>query len=89
MLRCEVCACLATLAEPQDTFSRSEFDKYANANMRLTFVNGLHRHLRMLDVMQTISDSSDPKDDKLLALTLAANVELIVASVQRLTQMRP
>ena len=89
LLRFEARALQNILAQLQDVLSRTGFYQYASADMCQAFVNGLHKHLRMLNVMQTISDSSDPKDDKLVAVPLSANVEVIVASDQRLTQMYP
>ena len=36
-----------------------------------------------------MSDCSDPKDDQFLALALAVNAEMIVASDPHLTQLHP
>ncbi len=47
------------------------------------------RHVRMVEVTQHITECIDPKDDKLLALALTVNAELIVASDPHLTQMHP
>ncbi len=89
LLHYEVCASQATFAELQDVLSRSKFDRYASPQMRQAFVDGLWRHLRMVEVNQLVSDCRDPKDDKFLALALAVNAEMIVASDPHLTQMHP
>ena len=89
LLHYEVCASHATFAELQVILSRSKFDRYASPEMRQAFVDGLRRQLRMVDVLQLVSECSDPKDDKFLALALAVNAEMIVASDPHLTQMHP
>lgn len=89
LLHYEVCASQATFAELQDVLSRSKFDRYGSPEMRQAFVDGLLRHLRMVEVTQLVSKCSDPEDDKFLALALAVNAEMIVASDPHLTQMHP
>lgn len=89
LLHYEVCASLATFAELQEVLSRSKFDRYASPEMRQAFIDGLRTHLRMVEVLQLVSECSDPKDDKFLALALAVNAEMIVASDPHLTQMHP
>ena len=89
LLHYEVCVSQATFAELQDVLRRSKFDRYASPEARQAFVEGLLQHLRMVEVTQRVSDCSDPKDDKFLALALAVNAEMIVASDPHLTQMHP
>ena len=89
LLHYEVCASQATFAELQDVLSRSKFDRYASPQMRQAFVDGLWRHLRMVEVNQLVSECRDPKDDKFLALALTVNAEMIVASDPHLTKMHP
>jgi uncharacterized protein len=89
LLHYEVCASQATFAELQDVLSRSKFGQYASPEMRQAFVDGLLRHVRMVEVSQRVSECSDPKDDKFLALALAVSAEMIVASDPHLTQMHP
>ena len=79
-LHYEVCASQETFTELQDLLSRSKFDRYASPEIRQAFVDGLLRHLRMVEVTQLVRECSDPKDDKFLALALAVNAEMIVAS---------
>ena len=43
----------------------------------------------MAEVTRPITECADPKDDKFLALALAVNAELILASEAHLTQMHP
>jgi putative PIN family toxin of toxin-antitoxin system len=85
----EVCVSSATLGELQQVLLRPKFDRYASADQRQVFVEGLMRHVRMVDVTQHIAECVDLKDDKFLALALTVNAELIVASDPHLTQMHP
>ena len=89
LLHHELCASAATLAELQDVLSRSKFDQYAAAKARQAFVDGLLLHLQLVEVSQVVNDCSDPKDNKFLALALAVNAEMIVASDPHLTVMHP
>ena len=57
--------------------------------MQQAFVNGLHGHLQMVEVMRIVSDCIDQKNDELLALALAANAEMIVATYPLLMQIHP
>ena len=43
----------------------------------------------MVEVTQLVSECRDPKDDQFLALALAVNAEMIVASDADLTPMHP
>lgn len=79
----------ATFAELQTVLLRPKFDRYASAAAREVFVEGLRRHLRMVEVTQEVKECADPKDDKFLALALAVSAEMIVASDPHLTQMHP
>jgi len=89
LLHYDVCASPETFVELQEVLSRSKFDRYASPEMRQAFVTGLLQHLRMVEVTQLVTDCSDPKDDKFLALALAVSAEMIVASDPHLTQMHP
>lgn len=89
LLHHELCASEATFAELQDVLSRSKFDRYAAAKARQAFVDGLLLHIQLVDVSQVVNDCSDPKDNKFLALALAVNAEMIVASDPHLTAMHP
>ena len=89
LLHHEVCASQATFAELQDVLSRSKFDRYATAQIRRAFLDGLLLRVRIVEVTQLIKECSDAKDDKFLALALVVNAEIIVASDPHLTQMHP
>jgi len=85
----EVCASMATLDELQQVLLRPKFDRYASAAQRQLFLDGIRLQFRLFEVTQQVAECADPKDDKFLALALAVNAELIVASDPHLTQMHP
>ena len=85
----EVCASMATLDELQQVLLRPKFDRYASAAQRQLFLDGIMLQFRLFEVTQQVAECADPKDDKFLALALAVNAELIVASDPHLTQMHP
>lgn len=85
----EVCASTATLDELQQVLLRPKFERYSSMSQRQTFLDGIVTHLRMVEVSQSITECSDPDDNKFLALALAVKAELIVASDPHLTQMHP
>jgi len=89
LLHHDVCASADTLAELTEVLLRPKFDRYASAEARQAFLQGLRTHLHMVDVAESVRECVDPKDDKFLSLAMAAGAELIVASDPRLTQMHP
>ena len=88
-LHYEMCALEATFVELQDVLSRSKFDRYALANTRQAFVNGLLLHVRLVDAAHVVNGCSDLKGNKFLALPLTVSAELMVASDPHLTVMHP
>lgn len=89
LLHYEVCASAETLAELQQVLTRQKFDRYISVAQRQIFLTGLTQHLRLAEVTRLVTECTDPNDDKFLALALAVNAELILASDPHLTQMHP
>jgi len=89
LLQFEVCATDETLGELETVLMRSKFDRYVRAELRQAFVEGLRQRSTQIAVDQIVTDCLDPKDNKFLALALAADAELIVASDSHLTNMHP
>ncbi|MDP2817175.1 MAG: putative toxin-antitoxin system toxin component, PIN family [Polaromonas sp.] len=89
LLHYDVCASPATFEELKTVLLRPKFDRYVSAATRQAFVEGLSQHLRMAQVTQQVTDCTDPKDNKFLALAVAVSAEMIVASDPHLTQMHP
>jgi len=68
---------------------RPKLDPYVWTHLRREFVTGFRERVTMITVDQTVTDCTDPKDNKFLALAEAADAELIVASGPHLTDMHP
>jgi uncharacterized protein len=89
LLTFEVCLSRETLAELESVLGRSKFDRYAPAHQRQAFVAGFRAHAVMIEVVGTVADCADPKDNMFLALAETAGAELIVSSDPHLTDLHP
>jgi putative PIN family toxin of toxin-antitoxin system len=88
-LRFEVCVSDETLAELKTVLARDKFDRYATPSQRNEFIDGFIQHAYRFDVAIPVTDGTDPKGNKFLALAAAAEAELIVASDPHLTSLHP
>lgn len=89
LLDYDVCVSAATLDELHTVLSRPNFDAYLSMALRVDFIEGYRERTFLYEVAETVADCIDPGDDKFLALALAADAELIVASDPHLTGMHP
>ena len=89
LLQFDVCVSAETLAELETVLKRSKFDPYAPKSQRLDFIAGLRQQAVLFEVSQVVTDCSDPKDNKFLALADTAQAELIISSDAHLTSMHP
>jgi uncharacterized protein len=88
---CDVCASVETLAELSTVMGRRKFDRYLDRELRLSFVAlvNRHAHLFAVPVGAVAPGSRDAKDDKFLALVLAAEADALVSSDDDLLVMHP
>lgn len=91
---CDVCASEETLAELARVLDRSIFDAYADRDSRREFVAVYRRNVHMFSVPATEVAAvdpacRDPKDNKFLALALAAEAQVLVSSDQDLLILHP
>lgn len=91
---CELCGSLATLDELATVLDRNKFDAYMNRASRRAFVELMRRHIRLIAVDSEGHESlepacRDPRDNKFLALALAAEAEVIVSSDDDLLVLHP
>jgi hypothetical protein len=89
LLRFELCISDETFNEFEAVLMRPKFDGYATTAQRTEFLTGLRQHATCIQVAEQVTDCSDPKDNKFLALAEAAGAELIIASDPHLTDMHP
>jgi len=57
--------------------------------LRQAFLQGFRQRAVSIAVTEAVVDCADPKDNKFLALAVAAEAELILASDSHLTSMHP
>ena len=79
----------ATFAELTEVLFRKKFDKYLTDERRLQILQKLERDTVICEVKITLSDCSDPKDNKFLELAVAANAFCIVTGDKDLLVMHP
>lgn len=88
---CEVCASVETLAELTSVMRRRKFDRYLEQESREGFVTLLRRQVHLFAVRAgvVLPGSRDAKDDKFLALVMAADADALVSSDEDLLVMHP
>ena len=78
-----------TLEELQKVLLRDKFDKYLPKSIRQAFVQKFEILAAMIEITETITACSDPKDDKFLSLAVSANAECIVTGDEDLRTLHP
>lgn len=73
----------ATLAELADVLSRDKFDRYLDKPTRRLLLTDYAEAARAVQVTEQVTDCTDPRDNKFLALALAAEARLIVSGDRR------
>ncbi|WP_426147976.1 putative toxin-antitoxin system toxin component, PIN family [Polaromonas sp. DSR2-3-2] len=91
---CEICASSATLNELEQVLRRDKFDRYLDAQTRLSFVALVRQHAHLFGVLESDELSvqpacRDPKDNKFLALALVFEADAIISSDNDLLVLSP
>ena len=91
---CELCVSSATLNELEQVLRRDKFDRYLDAQTRLSFVALIRQHAHLFDVQEADELSvqpacRDPKDNKFLALALVCEADAIISSDNDLLVLNP
>jgi len=81
----ELCASSATLNELEQVLKRDKFDRYLDAETRLSFVALIRQHTHLFAVQEADEPSvqpacRDPKDNKFLPLALVCEADAIISS---------
>lgn len=92
--QCEVCASIDTLSELDEVLARPKFNQYLDAEARQEFMSLVHEHFRLFSALplgpgELSPSCRDPRDDKFLALALAAQASVIVSSDDDLLALHP
>jgi len=91
---CFPCLSGETLAELEDVLYRRKFDRYLDRESRNTFLDLVHRGAYRFPLAGTSASvvqpaCRDPKDDKFLALAVAAEADVLVSSDKDLLVLHP
>jgi putative PIN family toxin of toxin-antitoxin system len=78
---------VATIAELDEVLRRPKFDKYVSVAQRVEFLAALVRQAEEIEVVDTVTDCVDPKDNKFLEVALSGRATHILASDQDLVAM--
>jgi putative PIN family toxin of toxin-antitoxin system len=89
-----VCASAETLAELETVLERTKFNRYLDAGSREEFVSLIRGEVKLFQGFGDVPANSslscrDPKDNKFLALALAAEADAIVSSDKDLLVLHP
>ena len=79
-----------TLGEFMDDINRKKFDKYFLTNEeRLEFFNEIEEFFSLFSPTETITDCSDPKDNKFLELALECQATCLITGDRHLLDLHP
>ena len=89
-----VCASVETLAELEKVLLRPKFDRYMLRDVRIEFVELLHRQVHLFavsgaDEANVDPPCRDPKDNKFLALAKVCDADTLISSDADLLVMHP
>jgi uncharacterized protein len=79
----------ATVAELEDVFRRTKFDKYVGEEKRLEFLSALVRDAELVEVTEVVQECRDPKDDKFLSLAVSGKASHVVSGDSDLLDLHP
>jgi uncharacterized protein len=79
----------ATVAELDDVLRRPKFDKYLSEEKRLEFLASLVREADVVDVLDSITDCRDPRDNKFLELAVSGRASHIITGDDDLLVLHP
>ncbi len=73
-----------TLRELEEVLARRRFDRFLTPGERQQFLVQYQDAVSLCDVVHSITECQDPKDDKFLELALSGNADVIVTGDQDL-----
>ena len=78
-----------TIAELQEVLGRKRFDKYINEDERMLFLEVLAREILPVEIIETVTDCRDSKDNMFLEVAVNGNVKCIVSGDSDLLILNP
>jgi putative PIN family toxin of toxin-antitoxin system len=84
-----VCLSVAVEAEIRDVLSRPKFERYLPESRVLRILELITAAAIQVEIINSVTDCRDTKDNKYLELALAADAEFIIASDNDLLALDP
>jgi uncharacterized protein len=80
---------LDAVVELNEVLGREKFNKYVSEEERVEFLIALLQEAIFIEVVEVVTGSRDPHDDKFLELAVNGNAELIVSGDRDLLSLHP
>ena len=77
------------MAELQEVVNRKQFDKYLSEDERFLFLETLAQEITPVEIIETINDCRDPKDNKFLEVAVNGQATCIVSGDEDLLVLNP
>jgi putative PIN family toxin of toxin-antitoxin system len=87
--KAQLVATMETLRELIETLHSPKFDRYVRRERRDALLERVASLVEIIDVLQTIRASRDPKDDKFLEAAVNGRVDVIVTGDKDLLDLNP
>src|SRR6266850_6168821 len=78
-----------TMAELQEVLARKRFDKYISEDERMLFLEVLALDVVPIEIIETVTDCRDPKDNKFLEVAVNGYADSIVSGDGDLLVLNP
>lgn len=78
-----------TMVELQEVLGRKRFDKYITEDERVLFLQVLALETRPVEIIETVTECRDPKDNKFLELAVNGDADCIVSGDGDLLALNP
>ena len=85
----KISASNVTYREFFEVFLRPKFDKYVSIETRLGILIDFKQLALFAEIVESITDSRDPKDNKFLELTVSASASCIITGDKDLLVLHP
>ena len=79
----------ATFDEFAKTFIRSKFERYLALDKRMSAIKEFQTRGALIDVLISVTDCRDPKDNKFLELAISADASCIITGNKDLLVLHP
>jgi uncharacterized protein len=80
---------LPTMAELQEVLGRKRFDKYVTEDERMLFLEVLTLEILPVEIVETVTDCRDKKDNKFLEVAVNGEADCIISGDDDLLVLNP